>query len=86
MKPKDVVWLQTDYKRGPHIPMLKIRLAFSRETALNRVNCSHAYLSLDSFQRQTPLRIILFTWLNQNMCNVNVNPITAVNCMKYIVK
>lgn len=85
MKPKDVVWLQTDYKRGPHIPMLKI-IAFSRETALNRVNCSHAYLSLDSFQRQTPLRIILFTWLNQNMCNVNVNPITAVNCMKYIVK
>ena len=85
MKPKDVVWLQTYYKRGPHIPMLKI-IAFSRETALNRVNCSHAYLSLDSFQRQTPLRIILFTWLNQNMCNVNVNPITAVNCMKYIVK
>lgn len=56
MKPKDVVWLQTDYKRGPHIPMLKIRLAFSRETALNRVNCSHAYLSLDKFSETDSIK------------------------------
>lgn len=28
MKPKEVVWLQMDYKQGPHIPMLKILLAF----------------------------------------------------------